>query len=152
MNTNQILVENMDSNTSDLTNNTQSETEKHWVFRILSIPQIGGLLTTVITFGPAAVFSLAFILLSETGESSTPGPFLIFMTASLISLMLLITWWWLNYLEAKIRLEILLPIPFLKIPLKWILYPFMLPFFGIRSVYRLLILPKSQEQGESHPN
>lgn len=126
----------MDSDTNNTTENIGNENQHDWIFAILSIPNIGGLLTTIITFAPAAIFSLIFILVSPADESSLPGGLLIFITAILLISMLLITWWWLNYLEAKINLAILLPIPFINIRLRWILYPFMLPFFGIHRIYQ----------------
>lgn len=125
----------MDNNTSNSVENNSKPKHK-WIFTILSIPEIGGLITTIITLAPASIFSLIFILISPSEESALPGAPLIFITAILLSSMLLTTWWWLNYLEGKLNLAILLPIPFLKIRLKWVLYPFMLPFFGLRRIYR----------------
>lgn len=126
----------MDSNTNNTKENIGNENQHNWIFTILSIPNIGGLLTTIIAVAPAAIFSLIFILVSSPEESALPDGLLIFITVILLISMLLITWWWLNYLEAKINLAILLPIPFINIPIKWILYPFMLPFFGIRRIYQ----------------
>lgn len=130
----------------------ENNNQNKWIFLILSIPNIGGLLTTIVTFAPASIFSLVFspifILIPSLNESTLLGGLLIFITGILlISMLLLITWWWLNYLEAKIGLAILLPIPFINIPLRWILYPFMLPFFGIRRIYRHFNTKRPEDSG-----
>ena len=110
---------------------------KHWIFSLLAIPRIGGLLATLITVAPAAVFSLMFIAIAPA-DDSIPGTPVIIITAILISCMLISTWWWLHYLERKIGLAIYLPIPFINIRLRWVLYPFMLPFLGIKRAYSAL--------------
>ena len=126
----------MASSTNNVKENGGNENQYNWIFTILSIPNIGGLLTTIIAVAPAAIFSLIFILVSSPEDSELPSGLLIFITVFLLISMLLITWWWLNYLEEKINLAILLPIPFINIPLRWILYPFMLLFFGIHRIYQ----------------
>lgn len=140
----------MDHRNANFEENSKSENQHKWIFTILSIPQIGGLLTTILTLGPAAIFSLIFILISTPEDSTLPGGLLIFTTAILLIIMLLVTWWWLNYLEGKMNLTILLPIPFIKIPLKWILYPFMLPFFGIRRIYLHFNTKRPMDNLDSH--
>lgn len=112
---------------------------KHqWVFTLLSIPQIGGLLATIIVFGPASVFSLLFISITSIDDSSVPEwPTILFLVV-ILSCEFIATWWWLHYLERKVNLAFYFPIPFVKIRIKWALYPFMLPFFGIRKIYLAL--------------
>jgi len=125
----------MDNNTTEP--NENNDNQHSWIHTILSIPTIGGFLTFVVAIAPAILILLAFspFFLSEESEkaNSSLDTLLAFVVPILL---LLITWWWLHYLERKIQLGIMLPIPFINIPVKWILYPFMLPFFGLQKIYR----------------
>lgn len=125
----------MENNTSNQEAPIENDFKYQWIFKILSIPQIGGLLATILVVAPAAVFSLLFISIVPMDDSDLPGGPLILFLAIILSCELIATWWWLLYLERKIRLAFYLPIPFINIRIKWALYPFMLPFFGIRRIY-----------------
>ncbi len=131
----------MDNNIADTKGNKNSENQYNWIHTILSIPKIGGLLTSVIAITPAILIFLSFSMFtlffkSEKSKPPEESLWIYFFLVFGIVLILIVTWWWLNYLERKINLAIMLPIPFINIPIKWILYPFMLPFFGIRKIYR----------------
>jgi len=128
----------MENNTSNQEAPIENDFKYQWVFTLLSIPQIGGLLATIIVVAPAAVFSLLFISIAPIDDSAIPGWPVILFLVIILSCELIATWWWLHYLERKINLAFYLPIPFINIRIKWVLYPFMLPFFGIRRIYSAL--------------
>jgi len=90
----------------------QQQDEESWVHLILGIPYFGEILTFVIAVLPAG---LLFTVLPET-ESKTVE---FFYTVG----VLLITYFWLRFLERKARLAICLPIPILNIRIKWLLLP-----------------------------
>jgi hypothetical protein len=125
----------MDNNSKNTKTNINIENQYNWLHTILSIHKIGGLLTSIIAIAPAILILLPFYLFFPKNEEEYIVLQFLLMALTL-ALVLIGTWWWLNYLERKINLAILLPIPLIKIPLKWILYPFMLPFFGIIKIYR----------------
>jgi hypothetical protein len=125
----------MDNDTTNTKANKNSENQYNWLHTILSIPKIGGLLTSIIAILPAALIFLIFSFGLPENEETLSG-FQFFLIVIMFVSALIGTWSWLNYLERKIRLAIVLPIPFINIPIKWILYPFMLPFFGIMKIYR----------------
>ena len=107
----------------------------NWALLILSIPKIGELLTTLLAIAPAI---LLLLLLGFPGSNMSNDESKLSIIGIIFQFLIVIalTWWWLNYLERKINIAIILPIPFIKIPVKWLLYPFMLPFFGIHQIYR----------------
>jgi len=108
------------------------------IHTILSLPIIGGILTLGLTLIPAFLFLgiISMILPSNSNENSSVDAYLAILFLVLILMAIASTWWWLNYLERKINVSVILPIPFVKIPVKWLLYPFMLPIFGIKNLYR----------------
>ena len=107
----------------------------NWALLILSIPKIGELLTSLLAITPAC---LLLVVLGRPGPNPANNESILFIFGVGFQFLIVIalTWWWLNYLERKINIAIILPIPFIKIPVKWLLYPFMLPVFGIRRIYR----------------
>jgi len=127
----------MDNNNTNSNSNKNSENQYKWLHTILSLHKIGGLLTTMIAIAPGALILLLFYFFPINEEEYIVLQLWLMVLISIFALIC--TWWWLNYLERKINLVILLPIPFIKIPLKWILYPFMLPFFWIIKIYRNFI-------------
>jgi hypothetical protein len=141
----------MESNTSKQEAQMQNGIKYQWIFTLLSIPKIGGLLATIIIVAPACVFSLLFISIVPIDNPDVPGGPVILITVILLSCMLIATWWWLHYLERKVNLAFFLPIPFINIRIKWILYPFMLPFFGIRKIYSALTNKQEINTEDSPP-
>ncbi len=124
----------MDTDKTQANKGNEKEPES-WILLILSIPKIGELLTSLLAIAPAI---LLLLLLGFSGSDPSNDESTLSIIGIIFQFLMVIalTWWWLNYLERKINIAILLPIPFIKIPVKWLLYPFMLPFFGIRRIYR----------------
>ena len=109
-----------------------------YFFQHKLLPKIGRLLLVIVTFVPASVISSIYVTFFASEETESIEIQGVIILAVVISCMIISTWWWLHYLERKFNLTIFLPIPIINVPLKWILYPFMLPFFGIRGLYRVL--------------
>ncbi len=126
----------MDTNTDKTQANKGNDKEPvNWALIILSIPKIGELLTSVLAITPALLLLVVLGLLGPYPSNNESTLFIIGVSFQFL-IIIALTWWWLNYLERKINIAIILPIPFIKIPVKWLLYPFMLPFLGIRRIYR----------------
>ena len=91
------------------------EQDPGWVLLILSLPYIGGILTTVLALVPAALLFIAVGAVLDI-ESETVSNWVLFFA-------LPITWFWLRYLEKRAGVAVCLSIPVLNIPIKWLLLP-----------------------------
>lgn len=127
----------MENKTNKIKRQGKLGSGSYWYFfYYVLLPKIGNLLLVIITFVPSSIISMIYTSLFPVEETESIEVYEVIALAIVISTMIISTWWWLHYLERKFNLSILLPIPLIKIRLKWIIYPFMLPFFGIRRLFR----------------
>ena len=111
----------------------------YWDFLYSTLlPKIGRLLLFFTVFAPASVISLLYVSLFPDEKTESIDIYAVITVTITISCMIVSTWWWLNYLEKKVNFPILLPVPLINVPLKWVIYPFMLPFFGIQWLFKRL--------------
>lgn len=105
----------------------------------LSIPVIGEFLTSILALIPMVLLGVILIipvlLLIDYIAIEYFIYLLLFIT---IFVLIPISYWWLKLLEREVRLIVCLPIPIIELPVKYILYPLMFPFFGIRYIYQKL--------------
>ena len=105
----------------------------------LSIPVIGELLTSIIALIPVVFLGIILIIPVLLLVDSMAIEYIIYLLLFITIFVLIpISYWWLKLLEREVRLIVCLPIPIIELPVKYILYPFMFPFFGIRYIYKEL--------------
>jgi len=109
-------------------------------FRVfISIPVIGEFVTSIIALIPLVILGLILIIPLRILNNNIMIEYFIFIEIFIFIFILIpIAYWWLLLLEREVRLVVCLPIPFIQIPIKYVLYPFMYPFFGIRYIYQKL--------------
>ena len=110
----------------------QSEDDTNWFVLILNIPKLGGFLSFCIAVAPLFVLIILFLILGDIfGFDANVDDYMDYVILAAI----IPTYFWLVFLENKARVQLCLPIPFVNIPIKWILFPifiiFVLSVFGI---------------------
>lgn len=107
---------------------------------LISIPIIGEFVTSIIALIPLVIFgSILIIPLAYFLHGYIIIQYFIYILIFIFIFILIpIAYWWFILLEREVKLVVCLPIPFIQIPIKHVLYPFMYPFFGIRYIYQKL--------------
>jgi hypothetical protein len=130
-------IRTMEKKTNEINSTTKFENGSYWYFFHYNLlPKIVGFILVCISFVPAAIISMVYTLLIGPGEKESTGIADVILVFVVISCIIISTWWWLHYLEEKTKMDILIPIPFVRIRLKWVLFPFIFPFLGIRWLFR----------------
>ena len=107
----------------------------YWYFFYYKLlPTVAERMLSFAAIIPATILSFVFTAITSEEKMSSPGFATIIIIILILCGMIISTWWFLHYLERKTKLAVLIPIPFIRIPLKWLLYPFMMPFFGLRRL------------------
>jgi hypothetical protein len=109
-------------------------------FRVMtSIPFIGEYITSIIALIPIVILGIILLFPFNILAENIAVEYVIYILIFFFFFILIpIAYWWLLWIEREVRLVVCVPIPIIEIPVKYVLYPFMLPFFGIRFLYRKL--------------
>ena len=110
---------------------------------VIRIPVIGEYLTSIIALIPVLILGIILFIPFILLVGDLPGDQIFYILVFIaLFIFIPISYWWLKILEREVRLIVCLPIPIIQIPVKYILYPFVQPFFGIRYVFYKIIANK----------